>query len=61
LSSYFSSNITSEDAKFIDEFCQQEKLSPLNTRAVKVDDIFCILVASTDYKRETKTYTFRDV
>jgi dipeptidyl-peptidase-3 len=62
MSSYFSSNITSEDAKFIDEFCQQEKLSPLNTRAIKTNDgkNFEILVASS-HSLPTKTYSFRDV
>lgn len=30
--------MTSEDAKFIDEFCQSKGISPLNTRLFKSDD-----------------------
>lgn len=37
-SSYYSANCTSDDAKFIDEFCQREKISPLNTRLFKSAD-----------------------
>jgi len=37
-SSYYSANITSEDSKMIDEFCQSKDLSPLNTRLFKSDD-----------------------
>jgi len=33
--SYYSSNVTSEEAKKIDEFCQSQKISPLNTRLFK--------------------------
>lgn len=36
--SYYSSNITSADAKLIDEFCQVNKISPLNTRLFKISD-----------------------
>ena len=34
--SYYSSNVTSEDAKKVDEFCQAKKISPLNTRLIKL-------------------------
>ena len=30
--------MTSDDAKFIDEFCQREEISPLNTRLFKSED-----------------------
>lgn len=36
--SYYSSNITSADAKLIDEFCQAQGISPLNTRLFKLSD-----------------------
>ena len=38
VTSYYSSNVTSDDAKFIDEFCQREEISPLNTRLFKSAD-----------------------
>lgn len=38
VTSYYSSNVTSDDAKFIDEFCQTNKISPLNTRLFKSAD-----------------------
>jgi dipeptidyl-peptidase III len=36
--SYYSANITSKDAKFVDEFCQSKNISPLNTRLFKLQD-----------------------
>lgn len=36
--SYYSSNITKADAKMIDEWCQELKISPLNTRLIKKSD-----------------------
>ena len=36
--SYYTANVTSKDAKFIDEFCQSKNISPLNTRLFKNDD-----------------------
>jgi dipeptidyl-peptidase-3 len=36
--SYYSSNVTSTDAKKVDEFCQATKISPLNTRLMKLGD-----------------------
>jgi len=38
VTSYYSANVTSDDAKFIDEFCQAQKISPLNTRLFKSAD-----------------------
>jgi len=38
VTSYYSSNITSTDAEFIDAFCQKEKISPLNTRLFKSEE-----------------------
>ena len=37
-SSYYTANITSKDAKFVDEFCQSKNISPLNTRLFKLED-----------------------
>ena len=36
--SYYSSNVTSVEAKKIDDFCQAKKISPLNTRLFKYGD-----------------------
>ena len=38
VSSYYSSNCTKKDADFIDDFCQKNKISPLNTRLFKSAD-----------------------
>ena len=38
VSSYYSANVTSADSTFIDEFCQAESISPLNTRLFKSED-----------------------
>ena len=38
VTSYYSANVTSDDAKFIDDFCQAESISPLNTRLFKSAD-----------------------
>ena len=35
---YYSANVTADDAKFIDEFCQSKGISPLNTRLFKSTD-----------------------
>jgi dipeptidyl-peptidase-3 len=43
-SSYYSSNVTSEDAKVVDEFCQKEKISPLNTRLFKLSENVYFLI-----------------
>ena len=53
--SYYSSNVTKDDAKFVDEWCQSMKppVSPLNTRLTKNEDgSFELKVAST---LDTKT------
>jgi len=42
--SYYSSNVTKADAKLIDEWCQELKISPLNTRLFKTDDKVCQLL-----------------
>ena len=38
VTSYYSSNCTSADAKLMDDFCQSKKISPLNTRLFKSAD-----------------------
>ena len=35
---YYSANVTSEDATFMDTFCQANNISPLNTRFFKSED-----------------------
>ena len=35
---FYSSNCTSKDADFITSFCQENKISPLNTRLFKSED-----------------------
>ena len=45
--SYYSSNVTSQEAKLIDEWCQEVKISPLNTRLLKLGERdFHLLIAS---------------
>mmetsp|Transcript_14278 Transcript_14278/g.17970 ORF Transcript_14278/g.17970 Transcript_14278/m.17970 type:complete len:209 (-) Transcript_14278:1518-2144(-) len=38
VTSYYSANVTSEDASLIDTFCQAQSISPLNTRLFKSED-----------------------
>jgi dipeptidyl-peptidase-3 len=55
--SYYSSNITKADATFIDEWCQELKLSPLNTRLLKTDEnTYELLVASKDVDAKKTPY-----
>lgn len=48
VTSYYTANVKSEDATFIDQFCQAEKISPLNTRLFKSEDgnTYDLLIAS---------------
>lgn len=50
VTSYYSANVTTEDAKFIDEFCQAQSISPLNTRLFKSEDgkTFDLRIASAE-------------
>jgi len=62
-SSYYSSNVTSEDAKFVDEFCQANKISPLNTRLMKdAEGNFELKICSRDSDQlpYLKVHTFKD-
>jgi len=58
--------VTSKDAKFIDEFCQKEKISPLNTRLFKSEDgkefelKVCSLEADASKTSYLKTYELAD-
>ena len=36
--SYYSANVSKDDAKMVDEFCQSKGISPLNTRLFKAQD-----------------------
>jgi hypothetical protein len=59
--SYYSSNVTSADAKKVDDFCQATKISPLNTRLIKLGEHeyelrIASAVASADVTPYLKTY-----
>lgn len=54
-SSYYSSNITKSEASMVDEFMKEQKISPLNTRLVKVDGVYEVKLAST--KKSSKFFT----
>lgn len=58
LSSYYSSNITESDAKFIQEFLESIDTSSLNTRVIKQsDDFYQILISS--YNSYGKSYEYK--
>lgn len=63
-SSYYSANITSEDSKFVDEFCQSKDISPLNTRLFKDDkgnfELKICSFEKTDKMAYIKEHDFRD-
>mmetsp|Transcript_6652 Transcript_6652/g.10692 ORF Transcript_6652/g.10692 Transcript_6652/m.10692 type:complete len:324 (-) Transcript_6652:909-1880(-) len=55
--SYYSSNITKADATFVDEWCQELKISPLNTRLFKKDDgSFVLRIASHESSTNQMAY-----
>ena len=62
MTSYYSSNVSSADAKLIDQFCQDNKISPLNTRLLKSADgkefelRICSSMHSTEQTPYLKTY-----
>jgi dipeptidyl-peptidase-3 len=59
--SYYSSNMTEADAKFVSEFHEHINVSPLNTRVVKVDNEgnhYKILVCS--YVSKAEIHEFKD-
>ena len=58
VSSYYSGNITKDDTTYIDEFCQRERISPLNTRLLKSEDgnTFELLVCSRDADKAKTPY-----
>jgi len=58
VSSYYSSNVTKDDITMIDEFCQGEKISPLNTRLLKSDDgnTYELLVCSKEASKIRTSY-----
>ena len=66
VTSYYSSNCTSADATFIDEFCQTNNISPLNTRLFKSQDgktynlRVCSQHASAEKTPYLKTYALAD-
>lgn len=63
--SYYSGNVTSEDASFVDEFCQSLNLSPLNTRLFKTEDgKYELLITSAEQDQKELSqigkHTFKD-
>lgn len=55
--SYYSANITSSDAKKVDEFCQEKKISPLNTRLIKLKEgEYELRIASSEASTEKTPY-----
>ena len=55
--SYYSSNITSADAKKVDDFCQATKISPLNTRLIKLGESeYELRIASEIASKEVTPY-----
>lgn len=55
--SYYSSNITQPEAKFIDEWCQELEISPLNTRLFKHDEnTYELLISSVNEDTEKMKY-----
>lgn len=53
VSGYYSGNVTEEEAKLVDEWCQSKNLSPLNTRLFKTaDKEFTLLVCSAEENKE---------
>ncbi|EGR29751.1 hypothetical protein IMG5_149350 [Ichthyophthirius multifiliis] len=65
ISSYYSSNITQQEAELINKFMEQQEIniSPLNTRLLKHSEKeFEILIASVSkYLQTQQKYTFQDV
>jgi len=45
-SSYYSSNISQEEGEFLTKFLNSIGISPLNTRLIKHEDTFEVLIAS---------------
>lgn len=48
LTGYYSPNITKDELDVIDEFLEIVNISALNTRVIKVDGIFKVLIASAN-------------
>jgi dipeptidyl-peptidase-3 len=50
--------VTSTDSKLIDDFCQTNKISPLNTRLFKSEDgkVFELMIASAENNAEKMPY-----
>lgn len=46
-SSYYSSDITKEEATMVDSFMKENKISPLNSRLIKDGDVYEVKLAST--------------
>ena len=58
VTSYYMANVTEDDTKKIDVFCQENKISPLNTRLMKSQDgkTFDLRIASKEVDTERMPY-----
>ncbi|CEG81408.1 hypothetical protein RMATCC62417_15617 [Rhizopus microsporus] len=56
ISGYYSDNITKEDIKLVQHFCEKNKIYSYNTRLFKVDDGYELRVAAAE-DAQNKTYT----
>lgn len=54
--SYYTANVTSKDAKLVDDFCQSKNISPLNTRLFKGEDGSFELKICSQQKSEKMAY-----
>lgn len=64
VTSYYSYNVTSADAELLDKFCQEHKISPLNTRLFKEEDEegvrYVLRIASAETKSGPQEYQLKD-
>lgn len=59
-SSYYSNNVTKEDAELVSKFLEKENISGINTRVFKSDGSFTVWIASAETGKE-KSYTYENV
>ncbi|KAI9596911.1 peptidase family M49-domain-containing protein [Syncephalis fuscata] len=61
VTNYYSKNITKDDIKLVQSFCESRHMDPLNTRLFKQDDgTFTLRIASAEHDREPERHTFQD-
>ncbi|KAI8139800.1 peptidase family M49-domain-containing protein [Fennellomyces sp. T-0311] len=59
LSGYYSQDMTKEDISSVQDFLEEHKIEPLNTRVFKADDGYRLVVASADIA-PSREYTLKD-